>query len=174
MAETIARLDSRTVRAILASDTNAQALLAVLVSAETIVLFAKTDPLAGARLRGLQRRDELLGAEGGTLSGSEVAGLLHLSRQALEKRRRVGRLLAIDIGRRGYRYPAWQCDETGSLHGLERVLEKLADVPPVAVVRFFLGGAHALGGDRPLDRLRNGRLASVLEEAERFGLQGAA
>jgi len=173
LGEAIARLDREAVHAAVTSDTNADALLTTLLRAEATGLFTPHDPLAAARLRGIRRRDELLAMEGGTVSGAELAARLHLSRQAVDKRRQAGRLLAIEIGRRGYLYPAWQVDETGVLPGLEAALAALSDAPPLAMVRFFLSNLDGLQGERPLDRLRQGDVESVVRAAARFGEHGA-
>jgi len=60
------------------------------------------DPLAGARLRGLEAKRKLIDAEGGALSSAEGARLLGDTRQALDKRRRKGRLVALELGRKGF------------------------------------------------------------------------
>jgi hypothetical protein len=38
-----------------------------------------------------------------------------MSRQAVEKRRKAGRLIGVSLGRRGFGYPAWQFAERGRL-----------------------------------------------------------
>lgn len=65
----------------------------------------KPDPLAAAWLRGLLARAQLLESEGGPLTVDQVARLLGISRQAVEKRRCGGKLLGLDTGKRGYLYP---------------------------------------------------------------------
>ena len=66
------------------------------------------NPLALARLRGQQARQAFLSSEGGILSAAQVAELLNISRQAVNKRRQTGQLLALPVGRRRFAYPAWQ------------------------------------------------------------------
>lgn len=63
--------------------------------------------LAPAFARGRRTRADLPGAEGGTPTAAEVARRLGLTRQAVEQRRRAGRLLALPTDRRGYAYRAW-------------------------------------------------------------------
>lgn len=126
-----------------------------------------------ARLRGIQARRELLEAEGGPLGVSEVATILDVSRQAVHQRRKRGNLLAVETGRHGYRYPAWQFAEGGTIDGLERALDALEDHDPWMTLRFFLGADPRLDGDRPLDRLRAGDVDAVLEAADRYGHHGA-
>lgn len=132
------------------------------------------DPLAPARLRGVRARDALLAAEGGPLTAEEAGARLHISRQAIDKRRLGGQLLALTLGRRGYSYPAWQFVDEGLLPGLPEILALLEEHPPLAKLRFFLSGNVRLGGDRPLDRLRRGDLDPVRRAARTFGEQGAA
>ncbi|WP_437603350.1 hypothetical protein [Sorangium sp. So ce590] len=168
------RLDQRELGEVVASPSNADALVTALTQPSAVGLFSGADPLMPARLRGLQARDALLAAEGGTLIAEEVGEGLHLSPQAIEARRAAGRLLAVDIGRRGHLYPAWQFADEGVLPGLEEILTLLDEHPPLAKVRFFLSGNHRLDGDRPLDRLRRGDVEPVRLAARTFGEQGAA
>lgn len=136
---------------------------------------ALNDPLFAARVRGVAARDELLAQEGGLLRGEDVAKLLHVSRQAVDRRRIQGKLLGLELGRRGFLYPAWQLGESGTLSGLERVLVSLRDkeVSPLAQVRFFLSGSSRLRGQRPLDRLREGDIDAVMRDAAAYLEHGA-
>jgi hypothetical protein len=132
------------------------------------------DPLAKARLRGALAQRELLAADGGALSGAELATLLGVSRQAIDKRRKAGQLLAVELPRRGYLYPAWQVTEAGVLPGVVEVLAALRAHDAWAQARFFVTGNLRLGGKRPLDRLRRGDVEAVLRVARTFGEHGAA
>jgi hypothetical protein len=134
----------------------------------------KRDPLALARLRGQQARLALLSAEGGTLSAGQVADLLGVSRQAVNKRRQAGRLLALPLGRHGFAYPAWQFTGDDVLAGLATILEKLADHDPWMQARFFLSASKRLDEGRPLDELRRGNVATVIAAAAAYGEHGAA
>ena len=132
------------------------------------------DPLAKARLRGVLAQRELLDADGGALSVAELAKALGVSRQAIDKRRKGGQLLALEVGKRGYLYPAWQLGRTGLLPGLAEVLAALQADSPWATARFFVSGNDRLGGKRPLDVLRKGNVVAVVAAAEAFGEHGAA
>ncbi|NOY27699.1 MAG: hypothetical protein GXP62_17685 [Oligoflexia bacterium] len=122
----------------------------------------------------VRRRRKLLRAEGGTLGATEIAELLGISRQAVDKRRRAGQLLAVNTGRRGYRYPVWQLTQGGALTGLELVLDALGRFDPWIRFSFFLQPHPALGEDgrRPLDLLREGDVEPVLGAARTLGEQG--
>ncbi len=149
-------------------------LLRVLEHPEAQALLAADDALAPARLRGLRLRQEWLRAEGGTLSAQEVADVLGISRQAVDKRRRAGTLLAVDTGRHGYSYPAWQLTDSGTLPGLEQVLAVLHDFDPWMQVAFFLTPHTRLTGITPLQALRAGQVDAVVKAAEMYGEHGAA
>jgi len=138
-------------------------------------LLPTSDPLAKARLRGHLAMRELLNADGGALTASQMADVLGISRQAVDKRRKAGQLLAVALPRRGLLYPAWQITESGApLGGLVEVLAELRGHDPWARARFFVTGNDRLGGNRPLDVLREGALEAVLEAARGFGEHGAA
>jgi hypothetical protein len=134
-----------------------------------------SDPLAKARLRGVLAMRELLSAGGGAYSASEVAELLAISRQAVDKRRKSGQLLAVELPKRGLLYPAWQFSDTGgTLPGFVDVLRVLGSHDPWAQARFFASGNHRLKGKRPIDLLRAGAVDPVLAAAGAFGVHGAA
>ncbi len=132
------------------------------------------DPLAQARIRGLQERDRLLSAEGGTLTGEQVAAHLHLTRQAVNRRRKQGALVGVDAGRHGYLYPAWQFGQGGTVTWLKPVLETLGAHDPWMQQAFMVNRNIRLEGLSPIDALRAGRLENVLRVARTYGEHGAA
>ncbi|MCL2724551.1 MAG: hypothetical protein FWD69_08960 [Polyangiaceae bacterium] len=168
------RMQPNELRDAASRSTNLDALVSGLLQPGSIGLLRAIDPLAPAKLRGLRARDELLGGEGGTLTVAEVADLLGITRQAVNKRREARRLLGVEMGRRGFRYPAWQFASGATLAGLEDVLATLGDAPALSKIRFFLSGSHRLGKRRPLDLLRKKSVAPVLVAAKAFGEHGAA
>jgi hypothetical protein len=148
-------------------------LLTALESEPGMAALTSEDPLAEARLRGIEARKRLLEAEGGTLRAQQVASLLNISRQAAYKRYRAGRLLAVDCGRHGFAFPAWQFVPGGVLPGLEETLAALADFDPWMKLAFFLEANAATGGKTPLTALRRGKLKDVLRAARLHGEHGA-
>ena len=172
-ADLAERLPDERLCEILAESSNVGTLLAAMGQDDVIDLLRREDPLNAARLRAVQARQELLNAEGGVLSGEAVAARLGVTRQAVDKRRRAGTLLAVDTGRRGHLYPAWQLNETGALFGLSSVLKELADHPPWARMHFFLTGDRRLGGRTPLVALRAGAVDEVRRAARNYGEHGA-
>lgn len=148
-------------------------LLTALESEPGMVGLTPEDPLAEARLRGIEARKRLLEAEGGTLGAQEVASFLNISRQAAYKRYRAGRLLAVDCGRHGFVFPAWQFVPEGVLPGLEEVLAALVDFDPWMKLAFFLEANAATGGKPPLAALRRGKLKDALRAAALHGEHGA-
>jgi hypothetical protein len=149
-------------------------LLRALEDAETTEELRKDDPLLPARLRGIEARQQLLEAEGGTLAAEQVAKLLSISRQAVDKRRRSSRLLGVTRGRRGYAYPVWQFSEHGTLPDLEPVLKVLSHHDPWMQIAFMLNANTRLDGSTPLSELRKGRTDAVLDAARSYGEHGAS
>jgi len=122
--------------------------------------------LARATIRGIEARQQLAQAEGGTLSSEEASRLLGISKTAVLKRLDVGRLLAWREERlQAARFPRWQFDERGQvLAGLEEVLTILNEderLDAWGKILFFLEERRDLGGRRPLDLLREGKLKEV-------------
>ncbi len=96
------------------------------------------DPLAAASARGVAQRKLLLEAEGGTASGQELADVLGISRQAIDKRRRAGALLAIPSGSGDWRYPRWQLLDHRPLPGFDKVMKAFGSRGPWTRLGFLL------------------------------------
>ena len=105
---------------------------------------------------------------------TQVADHLHLTRQGVNRRRRTGGLLALDVGRLGFRYPAWQFTRGGTLRGLESALAALRDHDPWTQLSFMLSPSARLDRDTPMAALRQGRQADVESAALALGEHGAA
>jgi hypothetical protein len=127
---------------------------------------SRADKLSRAVIRGLVARQQLAEAEGGSLSSEDVARLLRISKTAVFKRLEAGRLLAWREPRlQAARFPGWQFDEHGQvLAGLEEalaILNRDERLDAWGKVLFFLQEKESLGGRRPLDLLRDGKLKEV-------------
>ena len=138
---------------------------------EMVAVPATPDPLAGARMRGIAIESALLQAEGGSKTTAEVAALLHVSPQAITKRRHEGKQIAVELGTKGFHYPVWQL----GLPGLDAVLKVMRERDGWDKINFFLNPSDALGGKRPLDALRRKQIpvALVVEAAKGYGEAGA-
>lgn len=132
----------------------------------------RDNPLLPARLRGIRAKQRLLQAEGGVVSGQEFADLVGVSRQAIDKRRRNGTLIGLALGKRGYVYPVWQA-EVG-LGGLKPVFAELSEYGPWTQAVFMLTPNSWLGGETPLDLLRQGDTEAVTAAARMYGEQTAS
>ena len=158
----------------LSESSDSLALLKLLEQPRILEELHKSDPLARARLRGVPARKQLVELAGGVLSSDEVAELLGLTRQAVDKRRRAGRLLALAFGKRGHRYPAFQFVEGRLLPGLEQVLAALKAHDPWTQLSFFVNRSSDLNDESPVTVLRKGNLEAVLRAAHAVGEHGAA
>jgi hypothetical protein len=133
----------------------------------------RQDKFALAMTRGMEARQKLAEAEGGSLSSEEVARLLRISKTAVLKRLEAGRLLAWREERlQAARFPRWQFDEHGQvLAGLTEVLDCLNEdqgVDAWGKILFFLQTKSSLGGKRPLDLLREGKVKEVCRAAQAY------
>ncbi len=161
-----AKQDESVLLEALASPAQVQPLLRVLDDAESTASARWTR----ARDAGRQALLTLLDGEGGVLTPEAVAERLSRTRQAVHQRQRKGQLLAVP-GVRGAVYPVWQFTEDGVLPGIPEVLEALGSTPPAMAVQFFLTGRDTLGGERPLDVLRAGRVDDVRHAAAEFSAE---
>jgi biotin operon repressor len=157
-----------------AASTDYLVLLDVLTAPSVTTQLAAKDPLAAARLRGVSRQQSLINESGGVLGGAEVAEVLGISRQAVDKRRRQGQLVGLTQGKRGYAYPAWQFKNGKTLPNLETALGALQAHDPWMQLTFFVSANDRLNGRSPLATLRSGELEPVLQAARSYGEQGAA
>lgn len=161
-------LDEENLIEAIKAPTDYSVLVAALNHEET--LAPVRDPLAGARLRGLDAKRSLLESEGGSITSAEAAGMLKITRQAIDKRRNEGKLLAVELGRKGYHYPSWQFD----LEGLEDVLSALGDRDFWEKLSFFLNPSSLLADRTPLEVLRKGKgqVELVVRAARSHGEHG--
>ena len=165
--EELQSLDEKTLAEAVQAPTDYSVLLSDLNTEEGLTSIRAHDPLAGARLRGLEAKRKLFEAEGGALSTAQIASALQISRQAVDKRRKERKLLGVEVGKKGFRYPAWQI-------GLPH-LEALGDRDSWEQIAFFLKPSALLEDRTPLDILQEGRhdIDDVLRAASVYGEQGA-
>jgi hypothetical protein len=150
--------------------TDYSVLVSALTSEEALASIRGRDPLAGARLRGIEAKRQLLEAEGDPLTSAQAAKLLRISRQAVDKRRRENKLLGLELGKKGYHYPSWQFD----VRGLEQVLTALDGRDQWEKLSFFLNPSGLLGDRTPLTVLRGEKdnLTDIVNAAVSYGEQG--
>ncbi len=119
--------------------------------------IATLEPVAEAIARGTEIKQQLIKEAGGLLTASQVgAALGGISRQAVDKRRRAGQLLAMRVGA-DWRYPAIQVDRDGTVSdGLAMVLRHMADSGPWSILDFLITPDDVLEGLTPLEALRRG------------------
>lgn len=177
MLRVVAELDedlpSNLIEEVTSAPTDQLVLLEALSSVEWVKELTAQNPILEAKLRGLELRQEILQKAGGVLTSEEVADLLGVSRQAVDKRRSANQLLALTQGRRGYQYPGFQFEDGKALAGLDKVLANLEALDPWMQLRFFTSPNERLSGRTPLEVLRKGRIDDVVQVASGFGEQGA-
>lgn len=118
-------------------------------------------PLAAAIARGAEARTRLAERAGGLLSVGQVAALLGITRAAVDKRRSVGKALAVRI-RGDWHYPAAQFRDGEVIEGIADILAALPDTGGWAALDLLLADSEALNGRSPLACLRAGDIAPVL------------
>src|SRR5258708_1868273 len=148
--EDLQSLDEQTLVEAVKAPTDCSVLVSALNAEEALASIRVRDPLAGARLRGFEAKQRLIEAEGGCLSSAQVAHLLKISRQAVDRRRIEGKLLAVELGKKGYHYPSWQF----GLEGLPEALAALRNRDGWEQLTFFLNPSAALDDRTPLEVLR--------------------
>ena len=140
----------------LAAPTDVGTLARALGDSEAIgAAVVSLEPLAPLVARNAQHRLELIEAAGGVFRVADVALLLNITRQAVDKRRRSSGLLGLRQGG-DWLYPRCQFDEARHdvLAGLPRFLREAGQANPWVVLDLLLSADDALGGMTPLDLLR--------------------
>lgn len=143
------------------------ALMQLLEQPEALADLRTRDPLAPARIRGMRMKEQLLEAAGGAVSSAEFANLAGITRQAVDKRRRAGQVIALDLGKRGYVYPRCQA----GIAGLSRVLPELGEFDAWTQLAYLLSPNVWLDGETPLVLLERGEIGRVVEAANHYGEQ---
>jgi len=166
------KIPSSVIPSILSESSNKKMILSILEyditpNEDSLSLFK-------AKCRGLEIKQKLLEAKGGVLSVNEVAKILGITRQAVDKRRQKGKLIAISWTRRGYLYPSWQFSENGVIEGLETVLIELKNYDSWSKILFMLNPNKRLNGNTPLEELRKGNIELVQRASRTYGEHGAA
>jgi len=101
------------------------------------------------------------------VSAEEAGRLTGRSRQAIERQRRAGRMVALRVGRR-WRYPVWQLDADASGGVLPGLLEHLR-LSPAGAALWLTTPASELDGRAPIQLLRNHERDRVVHLAEQQG-----
>jgi hypothetical protein len=135
--------------------------------------LSPVEPFLEAMARGVAIKRELLTGAGGGLSSSQVARALGITRQAVDKRRSRGALLAVPNGSGEYVYPACQFTSEGAIPGMEEVLRAFRVSNPWTRLSLLVAPAPALGGRTILDALKSGAIEKATAVAESFGDQAA-
>jgi hypothetical protein len=118
------------------------------------------DPLVPALARNVEHRQNLIERAGGTMSAEDAGRILGISRQAVDKRRRAGTLLAVREGS-DWRYPFCQLDQGEVIAGISDVVRGFAAAGPWIALDFLLAPDTVLGGRTPLQALRDGDREAV-------------
>jgi hypothetical protein len=133
------------------------------------------DARSRAMLTGLRIAQEDLRDAGGAYDLDQVRTLMRgVSRQAIDKRVQEGSLLAVPGPSNRRSYPTLQFNHQGAVvPGLKAVRDALQTNNPWTVLNFLAHPDDRLDDRKPIDLLRSGEVALVIEAAKRHVEQGA-
>lgn len=129
---------------------------------------AELDPTAALLAEGAKVKQELLERAGGAVGVSDVARILGITRQAVDKRRRAHRLIAVSHGH-DHAYPAAQFVDGGLVPGLDKALAAMPVADPWMRLEWLVTEDDELDGASPLDALKAGRIGDVVANAAGHG-----
>jgi len=128
-----------------------------------------SDPLLEAIARGTLLKKELLKRAGGTWNVNQVAKALDISRQAVDKRRDRGALLAVPSGQGDYLYPRCQFTADGVIPELDTVLRSFRVHSPWTQLSALLAPAATLDGEQVLKALKKGNVEGAVSAVGSIG-----
>lgn len=173
LARMLATAPADVLMASLAAPTDVGTLARLLsASSEAQETVLKLDPLVEAYARGAEMKRELLEEAGGGWKASTVAGHLGITRQAVDRRRRRGTLLAVEMGGE-HLYPAFQFTEHSVIAGLTEVLGAFQVESPWTRLSVLLSGTPMHPETRVIDALRSGHVDEALHAVSSYGEHGA-
>lgn len=144
---------------------------------KSVINEAAFEPDARSRalVEGVRIAQRDLEEAGGAYDLDQVRTLMHgVSRQAVDKRVSEGSLLAVPGPSNRRAYPTLQFNRDGSIVlGLKEVRQALPTDNAWAILNFLARPDARLGGRKPIDVLKAGAIALVVEAARRYGEQGA-
>jgi hypothetical protein len=141
--------------------------------AATTDAAALRDPLAGARLRGVEAREQLIDEAGGLLRLSQVADRLGVTPQAVTGRRLRETILAVPMPNGEWVYPACQFADVDLVSGIDAFVRAFADdVDPWTKLSVLIAPSRRFGGKSALDLLSAGRKDEATSIAGTYGVQG--
>lgn len=129
----------------------------------------RSDPLLVAIATGTVLKKALLKRAGGTWNVNQVAKALEISRQAVDKRRDRGALLAVPSGQGDYLYPRCQFTEDGVIPELDTVLRSFRVHNPWTQLSALLAPAATLDGEQVLKALKKGNVEGVVSAISSIG-----
>lgn len=127
---------------------------------------------AAAIHRALARGEESMAAilqREDMLTGEAVGARLNTTRETINAWRHADKLLALEFGPRGLKYPSWQLAWAGDperRRAYTAILQRLKPRGAWSAYRFFTTATPSLGGRRPIDALDAGHEVAVLQAAE--------
>lgn len=121
--------------------------------------------LQAAEERGIAASKAVLAGDG-MLTSTELAELIGISRQAIDKRRKSNQLLGLQGGPKTYKYPRWQVLPTGQIiEGLKTILARV-DGDAWTAYRLLVETFPDASGLPVYEHLKRGRQAEVLNHID--------
>jgi hypothetical protein len=150
------RADDATLVEAMAAPTDFGTLARVLTDVGVIgTAVAELDPEALDLAREIEHRAKLVQRAGGMLSAEEAGHLLHIGRQAVDKRRRNKALLAVRQAGDWF-YPRAQFHEHEVIPGIPEIVKGLEAFGPWVTLEFILTSDSVLDGLSPREALLKG------------------
>lgn len=123
-----------------------------------------------ALARGATQKRTLFDQAGGLLTLQEAARLLGFTIPVMKRAQFI--YLSAEGGSEGY--PRFQFESEEMKNAVQIVLAAIGAEEPWMQLSFFFLSLDELGGARPVDAIRSGKLDAVVVAASHFGCHGAS
>lgn len=144
-------------------------------------MYSRIAPQEGAEVwhlsavRETAQRQSLVSRGGGGLTASKAAARLGVQEHEVDRLRVTGGLLAVpNPAGLGWLYPACQFDDGRIVRHLDEIIAEFAVTSVWTRLYVLLSSDPALGGQSPIEALRDGDLEAVRRLVRGYGQQGDA
>jgi hypothetical protein len=173
MGQAIAAAPTGALATTASSASDVGAIAEFLAEVGPVIAATEADPLAEALLEGAKAKFTIMREAGGVARAEEVAKLLGITRQAVDKRRRSKALLAVPSASGDWLYPRAQFGRDGRpLPHLPDVLRAFRIDDPWMQLDALLARDPNLGGRTAFAALSGGDVDAVIQSVRAFGDHG--
>jgi hypothetical protein len=160
LRQAVQGMSNKTLLSAIAASSDYGALARAMTDPHAADLSREVDPFAGAVARSIKVRQQLAEMAGEMLTSTQVADHLGVKRQAVDKQRKQGKLLAVQRAS-DWHYPAFQFESDVVSAGVKKVLSAYEGHDPWFILDTLLAPDDTLDNRSLLEAIRDEDHAAV-------------